>query len=194
MSTQTRWSSSSPGSSRRSAPASRRPRPPRWRPPVATARPRCAWCSSSGPTRTGFVFFTNYDSRKGGELAANPRAALLFYWEPLGRQVRVEGPVQRTSREETRAYAHSRPRGSQISALASPQSSVIENRAVLERRVSALTTEHEGAELPVADHWGGFRLVPEAIEFWQQREDRLHDRLRFTPRDGGGWQLERLAP
>jgi pyridoxamine 5'-phosphate oxidase len=142
----------------------------------------------------GFVFFTNYESRKGEELAANPRAALLFYWELLGRQVRIEGVVERTRREETRAYAQSRPRGSQLSALASPQSRVVESRAVLEQRVAQLAAAHEAAEVPVGDHWGGFRVVPETIEFWQQRNDRLHDRLRYSRRDGGGWKLQRLAP
>ncbi len=142
----------------------------------------------------GFVFFSNYESRKGAELTANPRAALLFHWEPLGRQVRVEGAVHRTSVAESRAYAHSRPRGSQLSALASPQSSVIESRAVLEQRVAKLALAHEGGEIPLGEHWGGYRLIPETIEFWQQRDDRLHDRLRYT-RDGAGrWHMQRLAP
>ncbi|MGO9752328.1 MAG: pyridoxamine 5'-phosphate oxidase [Solirubrobacteraceae bacterium] len=142
----------------------------------------------------GFVFFSNYESRKGAELASNPRAALLFYWEPLGRQVRVEGRVQRTTLEESRRYARSRPRASQLSALASPQSRAIEDRAFLEQRVADLAAAHEGAELPIDDHWGGFRLIPEAVEFWQQREDRLHDRLRYTPSGADSWQLLRLAP
>jgi pyridoxamine 5'-phosphate oxidase len=142
----------------------------------------------------GFVFFTNYESRKGLELTANPRAALLFYWIPLARQVRIEGPVQRTSAEESRAYAHSRQRGSQLSALASPQSMPVQSRAQLERRVEELAAAHAGAEVPVPEHWGGFRLAPLAFEFWQQRDDRLHDRLRYTPAPGGGWRIERLAP
>jgi pyridoxamine 5'-phosphate oxidase len=141
-----------------------------------------------------FVFFTNYDSRKGGELAANPRAALLFHWEPFGRQVRIEGPVERTSREESEAYAHSRARGSQLSAAASPQSAVVERREILEERVAALDRQHDGAEVPVSDHWGGFRLTPETFEFWQHRRNRLHDRLRYRRRDGTGWEIERLAP
>ena len=119
--------------------------------------------------RDGFVFFTNYESRKGGELAANPRAALLFHWEPFGRQVRIEGPVVRTTREESEAYAHSRARGSQLSAAASPQSAVVERREILEERVAALDQQHAGAEVPVPDHWGGFRLTPETFEFWQHR-------------------------
>lgn len=141
----------------------------------------------------GLVFFSNYESRKGGELAANPRAALLFHWDPLGRQVRVEGEVRRVSPEESAAYVRSRPRLSQLSALASPQSQPIPDREWLGRRVAELAARHAGAELPLPGTWGGFRLSPEAYEFWQHREDRLHDRLRYR-RDDGGWQLERLAP
>lgn len=142
----------------------------------------------------GFVFFTNYDSRKGGELTANPRAALLFHWEPFGRQVRIEGPVARTTREESEKYAHSRPRGSQLSALASPQSRPVETRELLERRVAELDERHAGAEVPLPDHWGGFRVTPETFEFWQHRDNRLHDRLRYTRGTAGGWRIERLAP
>lgn len=142
----------------------------------------------------GFVFYSNYESRKGSELAANPRAALLFHWDPLGRQVRIEGPVQRTSAGQSAAYIRSRPRASQISALASPQSTVIEGREQLEGWVSELAARYDGAELPVPDNWGGFRLLAERLEFWQHREDRLHDRLRYTKRPDSSWQLERLAP
>ena len=142
----------------------------------------------------GFVFFTNYESRKGGELSANPRAALLFHWEPFGRQVRIEGPVARTTREESEAYAHSRPRGSQLSALASPQSRAVESREFLERRVVELDERHAGAAVPLPPHWGGFRLTPERFEFWQHRDNRLHDRLRYTPGSKGSWRIERLAP
>jgi pyridoxamine 5'-phosphate oxidase len=142
----------------------------------------------------GFVFYSNYASRKGSELAANPRAALLFHWDRLGRQVRVEGAVQRTSPTESAAYVRSRPRASQASALTSPQSAVVESRQQLERWVAELTARYEGAELPLPDSWGGFRLVPESFEFWQHREDRLHDRLRYTRGGDSGWQLERLAP
>jgi pyridoxamine 5'-phosphate oxidase len=140
----------------------------------------------------GFVFFTNYDSRKGAELAANPRAALLFHWSPLGRQVRIEGPVERVSSAETEAYVRSRPRGSQISALASPQSQVIPDRAELERRVAALAATYPD-ELPVPENWGGFRVLPERFEFWQHRDDRLHDRLVYAP-GVSGWDIVRLAP
>ena len=144
---------------------------------------------------TGFVFYTNYESRKGSELAANPAAALLFYWIPLDRQVRIEGSVQRVSASETAAYARSRARGSQLSALASPQSQVIASRTALEQRVTELTERYADADaLPLSERWGGFRLVPEAVEFWQQRDDRLHDRLRYRRNDRGGWRLDRLAP
>jgi pyridoxamine 5'-phosphate oxidase len=142
----------------------------------------------------GLVFFTNYASRKGGELAANPRAALMFHWDLLGRVVRLEGPVRRVDREETESYVRTRTRASRLSALASPQSSVIENREWLERRVAELAARYEGTELPIAENWGGVLLVPEVFEFWQHREDRLHDRLRYMRLGDGGWLLERLAP
>ncbi|HZE05389.1 MAG TPA: pyridoxamine 5'-phosphate oxidase, partial [Solirubrobacteraceae bacterium] len=142
----------------------------------------------------GFVFYSNYESRKSGELAANPRAALLFHWIPLARQVRVEGPVQRTSPQETAAYIRTRARGSQLSALASPQSRPIESREALEERVAELSARYAGVDLPLPGHWGGFRLLPETFEFWQGRANRLHDRLRYRPRPAGGWDLERLAP
>lgn len=142
----------------------------------------------------GFVFYSNYQSRKGAELAANPHAALMFHWDVLGRQVRIEGEVERTSREESAAYIRSRARGSQLSALASPQSRPIDSRDSLERRVAELGALHEGADLPLPDTWGGFRLLPELFEFWQHREDRLHDRLRYRREPRGGWQIDRLAP
>jgi pyridoxamine 5'-phosphate oxidase len=142
----------------------------------------------------GFVFYTNYESRKGLELAENPRAALLFYWDPLGRQVRIEGGVQRTSPEESAAYIGSRARGSQLSALSSPQSSSVAGRDALEERVAEVTKRYEGGELPIPDWWGGFRVEPDSYEFWQHREDRLHDRLRYTPAGGDTWGIVRLAP
>jgi pyridoxamine 5'-phosphate oxidase len=141
----------------------------------------------------GFVFFTGYESRKGRELAENPRAALLFHWDPLGRQVRVEGRLERTTPSETEAYFHTRPRGAQIAALASHQSQVLENRETLEARVAELEAELDGVEVPVPPAWGGFRLTPETYEFWQHRENRLHDRFRYR-RDGGRWTIERLSP
>ncbi len=143
----------------------------------------------------GFVFFTNYEGRKGRELAENPRAALLFFWDELGRQVRLEGPVTRTTPAETADYVRSRPRGSRLSALASSQSAVVADRAELEDRVAELTERYGQDELPIADNWGGFRLLPEAFEFWQHRQDRLHDRLLYLPAGaGGGWSVQRLAP
>ena len=142
----------------------------------------------------GFVFYTNYESRKSRELAVNPAAALLFYWDPLGRQVRIEGGVERVTREESEAYIRSRPRGSQLSALSSPQSRPIESRAVLEERVAELTDRYADADLPMPEAWGGFRLTPQTFEFWQNRNDRLHDRLLYRRRLEGGWAIERLAP
>jgi pyridoxamine 5'-phosphate oxidase len=147
-----------------------------------------------GYDERGFVFYTNYSSRKGRELEANPRAALLFYWDPLGRQVRIEGHTQRTSSQESASYARSRPRGSQLSALASPQSQVIESRSKLEHRVAHLEALYTGVEVSVPDVWGGFRLSPASFEFWQHREDRLHDRLLYTIGDDVPWRLQRLAP
>ena len=142
----------------------------------------------------GFVFYSNYEGRKARELAVNPRGALLFHWDVLGRQVRVEGAVERLGREESWAYVRTRPRGSQLSALASPQSRPVSGRAELERRVAALAAEHRDRELPMPDNWGGFRLTPRSLEFWQHREDRLHDRLLYTRLSDSRWQLERLAP
>jgi pyridoxamine 5'-phosphate oxidase len=142
----------------------------------------------------GFVFFSNYGSRKGQELAVNPRAALLFHWQPLGRQVRIEGPVKRTSAEESARYVHSRPRGSQLSALASPQSRPVDSRQALEERVFELAARHAGGELPLSEEWGGYRVSPESFEFWQHRDDRLHDRLRYRPTSDGRWRIERLGP
>jgi len=141
----------------------------------------------------GFVFFSHYDSRKGREIAANPRAALLFHWDPLGRQVGIEGPIEHTSAEESAAYIRSRPRSSQLSALASPQSQTVDSREELERRVRDLERRYADRELPMPSSWGGFRLAADTLEFWQQRHDRLHDRLRYR-REGDRWLIERLAP
>jgi len=143
----------------------------------------------------GFCFFTNYESRKGRELAANPQAAVTFHWAALERQVRIEGRVERTTAAESDAYFQSRPSGSRIGAWSSPQSEVIPDRAALEALVARYRDEHpDEAAIPRPPHWGGFRLVPERIEFWQGRPSRLHDRLRFERQPGGGWRLDRLAP
>lgn len=141
----------------------------------------------------GFVFFTGYESRKGRELAANSRAALLFYWDPLGRQVRIEGDVARISRAESDEYFHSRPRGAQLAALASRQSDVLPERDDLDSRYAELERELEGRIVPLPEAWGGFRLAPNVYEFWQHRENRMHDRFRYR-RDGAAWAIERLFP
>jgi pyridoxamine 5'-phosphate oxidase len=143
----------------------------------------------------GFCFFTNYESRKGRELGANPHAAVTFHWAVLERQVRIEGRVERTSAAESDEYFHSRPSTSRIGAWSSPQSEVIPDRAALEALFTRYRTEHpDEAAIPRPDHWGGFRIVPERIEFWQGRPSRLHDRLCFRRASDGGWTLERLAP
>jgi pyridoxamine 5'-phosphate oxidase len=142
----------------------------------------------------GFVFFTNYESRKGHELAQNPFASLLFYWIELERQVRIEGTVVKTSEAESDQYFHSRPLGSRIGAWASEQSQVIESRAVLEAREKEISAQY-GDHPPRPPHWGGYRLVPDAIEFWQGRPSRLHDRLLYTrSADSSDWQIARLSP
>lgn len=142
----------------------------------------------------GFRFFTNYGSRKAGELDQNPQAALLFHWKELGRQVRLEGLVERLPAAETAQYVRTRSRASQLGALASPQSRPIGSRDELEGGVGELERRYEGQELPLPEDWGGYRLRPRVYELWQHGEHRLHDRLRYTAGDGGGWRLERLAP
>ena len=159
---------------------------------TADGRPSARMVLSKGVDDRGIAFFTNYGSRKADELEANPQAALLFHWPQLGRQVRIEGPVERVAREETEAYARGRARSSQLSALASPQSRPVPSREWLEQRVAELDREHAG-ELPVREDWGGYRLLPEAWEFWQHRPNRLHDRFRYLP-EAGGWRIERLGP
>jgi pyridoxamine 5'-phosphate oxidase len=142
----------------------------------------------------GFTFFTNYDSRKAHDLAARPRAALVFFWAELHRQVRVEGVAELVSAEESDAYFAGRPRGSQLSAWASPQSEVVAGRDILERRVEELARQYEGRPVPRPPRWGGCRVVPDAMEFWQGRANRLHDRLSFRRRPAGTWHMVRLAP
>jgi pyridoxamine 5'-phosphate oxidase len=141
----------------------------------------------------GFVFFSNYESRKGRELHENPHVAMVFPWLALERQVIVEGPVTKVPREESEAYFHSRPRASQLGAWVSQQSSIISGRSVLEDSMKMLEQKYAGREVPLPPHWGGWRLVPEAVEFWQGRRSRLHDRLRYR-RDRDEWVIERLAP
>ncbi len=157
------------------------------------ARPSARIVLLRGYDERGFVFFTNYESRKGRELDANPHAALAFHWHDLERQVRVEGPVVRISVEESDAYFQSRPAGSRLGAWASRQSEVIADRQILEARIRALELQYADGRIPRPEHWGGYRVVPTVIEFWQGRPSRLHDRLRYT-RSEGGWLIERLAP
>jgi pyridoxamine 5'-phosphate oxidase len=142
----------------------------------------------------GFVFYSNYESRKGRELEANPRACLLFPWVALERQVIAEGPVARVTREESETYFHSRPRLSQLAAWASPQSAIVAGRATLEESLKAMEKKYAGEEVPLPANWGGFRLVPDRVEFWQGRRSRLHDRLRYRRLKDGSWTVERLAP
>jgi pyridoxamine 5'-phosphate oxidase len=143
----------------------------------------------------GFVFFTNYESRKGTELIKNPHAALNFWWPPLERQVRIEGHVEKLSTETSLIYFQSRPKSSQIGAWASPQSQVIDNRELLEKNVESLEKQYENAEnLPIPPFWGGFRVIPTRVEFWQGRSSRLHDRLVYSKKKSGDWLVERLAP
>lgn len=157
-------------------------------------RPAARTCLLKGVDGRGFVFYTNYESRKGRELDANPRAALLFPWVAMERQVVVEGPVARVTREESGAYFHSRPRASQLAAWASPQSTAVAGRAVIEESYRVIEKKYEGREVPLPPNWGGFRLAPETVEFWQGRRSRLHDRLRYRREPGGDWTIERLAP
>ena len=142
----------------------------------------------------GFVFYTNYHSHKGQELADNPQAAIAFWWAELERQVRIEGRVLKVSDRESDEYFHSRPFNSRLGAWASEQSQVIESREVLEQRLQDLKTKYENQDIPRPPHWGGFRVIPTAIEFWQGRPSRLHDRLLYSLLDDGSWQIERLSP
>jgi pyridoxamine 5'-phosphate oxidase len=142
----------------------------------------------------GFVFFTNYNSRKGQELAENPQAALVFWWAELERQVRISGHVEKVAENESDKYFHSRPANSRLGAWVSNQSEVIESREVLEQRLQEFHSKYENQEIPRPPHWGGLRVIPTEIEFWQGRSSRLHDRLLYTRSDDNSWKIERLSP
>jgi pyridoxamine 5'-phosphate oxidase len=157
-------------------------------------RPSARTVLLKGIDGRGLVFYTNYEGRKGRELAVNARAALLFPWHALERQVIVEGPVSKVAREESEAYFHTRPRASQLAAWASQQSAILSGRAVLEEAMKAVERKYEGATVPLPPNWGGYRVAPERVEFWQGRRSRLHDRLVFTRSGGGDWTVERLSP
>jgi pyridoxamine 5'-phosphate oxidase len=161
---------------------------------TAAGAPSARMVLLKGAGEDGFVFYTGYSSRKAHELDENPRAALVFYWQRLGRQVRIEGVVERVGEDESAAYFATRPRGSQLAAWASEQSAPLPSRDDLERRYAELEREYQGHEVPLPPHWGGFRLRPDAIEFWQHRDNRLHDRVRYTRAREGDWSVERLAP
>lgn len=161
----------------------------------AAGRPSGRTVLLKGYDPEGFVFYTNYDSRKGAEAAVNPWASLVFPWFPMQRQVVVSGQLERVDRAETEAYFASRPRGSQLGAWASAQSRVIPDRAALDDAYEAVAERFAGVErIPAPPHWGGLRVRPASVEFWQGRASRLHDRLRFRRTDGGDWVTERLAP
>lgn len=157
-------------------------------------RPSARTVLLKGLDGRGFVFYSNYESRKGRELEANGAVTLVFPWIAIERQVIVEGTVTKVAREESEAYFHSRPRASQLGAWVSQQSSIISGRALLEDNMKALEKKYAGAEVPMPPNWGGWRVAPETVEFWQGRRSRLHDRLRFRRGKDGGWSVERLAP
>lgn len=158
-----------------------------------SGRPSARMVLLKGFDARGFVFFTNYRSRKGRELAGNGRGTLLFYWGSLERQVRIEGRITKVARRESEDYFATRPRGSQLSAWASPQSETVAGRGVLEQRMGELDRRYPD-QVPRPPYWGGYRLAPEWIEFWQGREDRLHDRILYRRTRSGRWKIERLAP
>lgn len=157
-------------------------------------RPSARMVLLKGCDAQGFVFYTNYHSRKGQELTDNPWAALTFWWGSLQRQVRVEGAVERLSADASNAYYHSRPTGSQLGAWVSHQSQIINDRGVLEERLEAYKAKFAAGDVPRPDYWGGFRVAPAAIEFWQGGMDRLHDRFRYERQPDQSWTVERLSP
>ncbi len=161
---------------------------------TAAGRPSARMVLLRGFDEGGFGFFTNYESQKGGELAENPAAALVLHWSKLGRQVRITGRVVKQTAEESARYFHGRPVASQLSAWVSKQSQVVPSRAVLEDGMTALARQYQGREVPLPPNWGGYRVIPDAIEFWLHRENRLHDRLRYTRRGDDSWRIERLSP
>lgn len=163
---------------------------------ASTGRPSNRFVLLKDVDERGFIFYSNYDSRKGQELSSNPWAAGVIHWfTEAARQVRIEGRVERLAPEESEAYFHSRSRGSQIAAMASPQSRVVGHRGVLEARVAELETELDGQTVPLPDYWGGYRIIPDSIEFWTEGINRLHDRVRYRrASDGEPWLVERLAP
>ena len=159
----------------------------------AAGRPSLRIVLFKGLDGGGFTFYTNYESRKGSDLAERSYAALTFWWDKLERQVRIEGRVERVSRELSDKYFHSRPRGSQLAAYTSHQSRGVGSREDFDRRLAEVTQRFEGSEVPCPEYWGGYRVLPEAVEFWQGRDNRVHDRLLYT-RNGDSWRIERLEP
>jgi pyridoxamine 5'-phosphate oxidase len=161
---------------------------------TAAGKPHARIVLLKGFDERGFAFYTNFQSQKGQELALNPHAALVFLWKDLERQVRVTGKIERVADAEADQYYHSRPLGSQLGAWASPQSEVIPNRQFLVDRLAQFTAQYQDKEIPRPANWGGLRVVPSEMEFWQGRSSRLHDRLRYQLQPAGNWQIDRLAP
>lgn len=159
----------------------------------AEGRPSSRIVLLKGYDESGFVFFTNYESRKGREIIQNPYVSLLFFWPELERQIRIEGKAEKISTKESMNYFFSRPIGSQLGAWASAQSAIIEGRSILEKKMSELKVKFQGKEVPFPAFWGGFKVVPETIEFWQGRKNRLHDRIQFA-KTNSGWKISRLSP
>lgn len=157
-------------------------------------RPSARMVLLKGFDEDGFVFYTNYESKKGRELEENPRASLVFYWSALDRQVRIDGAVAKTSRKESEEYFQTRPADSRLSTWVSKQSSPVASRQILEDEMKRLESLYQDKEIPLPDYWGGYRLTPSVIEFWQNRPGRLHDRFRYTRQSDGQWLIERLSP